>query len=150
MSQYLLDVNVLLALAWPPHRSHAIARDWFDKNAHNGWATCALTEAAFVRIASNPAFTPGGVTLPEALKALDAFSDSRFHCFWADEISFADAVRPFRQRLVGHRQVSDAHLLGLAMHKRGKLATLDQGILSLLPEGSPGREHVELIGATIP
>jgi len=149
MSQFLLDVNVLLALAWPAHRSNPNARNWFDKHAHHGWATCAFTEAAFVRILSNPIFTPDAVTPPGAVKALEAFVQTPLHHFWADDISFAEAVRPFRQRLMGHRQVSDAYLLGLAIHKRGKLATLDRGILSLLPGDSPDRERVELIDTRI-
>jgi len=149
MSHFLLDVNVLVALLWPPHQSHSAAQNWFGKNAHHGWATCALTEAGFVRILSNPAFTPDAVTPVEAVKALEANSQHRFHHFWADDVSFAEAVRPFRQRLMGHRQVSDAYLLGLAIHRRGKLATLDRGIISLLPEDSPDRERVELIDARI-
>jgi predicted nucleic acid-binding protein len=28
----------------------------------------------------------------------------------------------------GHQQITDAYLLALAIHHRGKLATLDQGI----------------------
>jgi hypothetical protein len=149
MSQHLLDVNVLVALLWPPHSAHSTAQNWFGKNAHHGWATCALTEAAFVRILSNPAFTPDAVAPPEAIRVLETNSQHRFHHFWADDIGFAEAVRPFRQRLMGHRQVSDAYLLGLAIHKRGKLATLDRGILSLLPGDSPDRERVELIDTRI-
>ena len=44
----LLDVNVLIALAWPNHVHHAAARDWFERHGQAGWATCTLTEAGFV------------------------------------------------------------------------------------------------------
>jgi uncharacterized protein len=47
--------------------------------------------------------------------------------------------------LQGHRQITDAYLLGLAIHNRGKLATLDRGILQLA--GSDFAGHVELIGS---
>jgi predicted nucleic acid-binding protein len=43
----------------------------------------------------------------------------------------------------GYRQITDAYLLGLAIHNKGKLATLDRGIRHLA-----GREFaasVELI-----
>jgi predicted nucleic acid-binding protein len=40
--------------------------------------------------------------------------------------------------------VSDAYLLGLAIHKKGKLATMDQAVLALLPSHSPYRERVEI------
>lgn len=38
----LLDTNVLLALAWPNHQHHAQAHAWFNLEAKNGWATCAI------------------------------------------------------------------------------------------------------------
>jgi hypothetical protein len=41
---------------------------------------------------------------------------------------FGHALEPFAQRLAGHQQVGDAYLLGLAMHKKGKLATMDRAI----------------------
>ena len=36
----LLDVNVLMALAWPNHVHHAPARSWFNARRKSGWATC--------------------------------------------------------------------------------------------------------------
>jgi predicted nucleic acid-binding protein len=36
--------------------------------------------------------------------------------------------------LAGHQQVTDAYLLGLAMHKKGKLATMDRAVRALLPD----------------
>ena len=57
-------------------------------------------------------------------------------------------MEPFRERLLGHQQVSDAYLLGLAMHKKGKLATMDRAVLALLPEGSSERGSVAVIART--
>jgi predicted nucleic acid-binding protein len=53
------------------------------------------------------------------------------HRFWRDEIGFVQAARPFAAQLIGHQQITDAYLLGLAVHKKGKLLTLDRGIRSL-------------------
>jgi uncharacterized protein len=58
------------------------------------------------------------------------------HRFWSDEVSFAHALEPFAQRLAGHQQVTDAYLLGLAIHKKGKLATMDRAVRVLLPDKS--------------
>ena len=56
MTDALLDVNVLLALAWPNHQFHSSARRWFAD--HEGaWCTCVVTQLGFVRLSSNPAFT---------------------------------------------------------------------------------------------
>ncbi len=49
----LLDVNVLLALAWPNHQFHAAAIAALSSRAR--WATCALTQLGFIRLSSNPA-----------------------------------------------------------------------------------------------
>ena len=108
----------LIALMWPAHEGHAPVQHWFRRNSREGWATCPLTQAAFVRIIANPAFSPDAVTPQEAAKLLSANLKHPSHRFWADEISFVEAVEAFRERLVGHQQVSDAYLLGLAMQKR--------------------------------
>ena len=61
MKPALLDVNVLLALAWPNHQHHAASHRWFRREAGNGWAICALTQLAFIRLSSNPAYTAEAV-----------------------------------------------------------------------------------------
>ncbi len=45
----------------------------------------------------------------------------------------AEALGRFSDRVVGHQQVTDLYLLGLAMHHRGKLVTLDRAVASLDP-----------------
>jgi len=145
VTAFLLDVNVLIALMWPAHEGHAQVQHWFRRNSRVGWATCPLTQAAFVRIIANPVFSPDAATPQEAAKLLGANLKHPSHRFWADEISFVEAVEPFRERLVGHQQVSDAYLLGLAMHRKGKLATMDRAVLALLPDGSPAHGVVAMI-----
>lgn len=60
---HLLDVNVLVALAFPNHVHHVVAHAWFDVHHSGGWATTPMTETGFVRVSSNqrviaPAQTP--------------------------------------------------------------------------------------------
>lgn len=145
MSPFLLDVNVLVALLWPAHEDHDRVHSWFGANERHGWATCPLTQAAFVRIVSNPAFSRDAVRPQEASDLLAANLTHSSHQFWADVVSFADAVQHFRSKLLGHRQVMDAYLLGLVLHKRARLATLDKAVISLLPEKSPSRNSVVLV-----
>jgi hypothetical protein len=145
MTGFLLDVNVLIALMWPAHESHLQVGEWFSGHERQGWATCPFTQAAFVRLVSNPAFSRDAVTPQEAIALLSTNLKHRYHRFWSDEISFGAAVEGLQGRLVGHRQVSDAYLLGLAIHKGGKLATLDRAVVALLPPESPHRQRVEII-----
>jgi uncharacterized protein len=142
---FLLDVNVLIAMAWPHHVAHEKVQAWLSQHAHKGWATCPLTQTAFVRILSNPAFSPNALAPSEALVLLQANLGHPAHKFWADEISFTRALEPLTSRLAGHQQVTDAYLLGLAMHKKGRLATMDRAVSGLLAEKKLEREFIELI-----
>ncbi len=142
----LLDVNVLVALAWPNHVHHQAAHSWFREQRERGWATCPVTESGFVRVSSNPATTPEARTPREALELLDLMVAASGHVFWHDDVSLATEQTVFRERLVGHRQVTDAHLLSLAMRRGGRLATFDRGILQLVPQGYSAGEVVDLIG----
>ncbi len=144
-ASYLLDVNILIAMAWPTHSAHEKVQEWLARHAREGWATCPLTQTGFVRILSNPAFSPNALTPSEALALLQANVGHPAHMFWADELSFIQALEPFHPGLAGHRQVTDAYLLGLAIHKKGKLTTMDRAVLALLPEKSADRRFIELI-----
>src|SRR5262249_29658930 len=135
MSTYLLDINVLVALLWTNHEQHAIARDWFKSHQKSGWATCPLTQAGFVRVSSNPRVFPDAPLPMKALEVLQSNLESSAHHFWKDEIPLVQAIAPFESRLVGHQRITDAYLLGLAIHKHGVLATFDNGIGALLPKG---------------
>jgi len=142
---FLLDVNVLIAMAWPTHGYHQKVHEWLARHARDGWATCPLTQISFVRILSNPAFSANALTPTDALTLLQANLAHPAHRFWADEFSMIDSLKPFAQKLAGHQQVTDAYLLGLAIHKRGKLATMDRAVRTLLPDKSPERDFVVLI-----
>jgi toxin-antitoxin system PIN domain toxin len=141
----LLDVNVLIALLWPPHEAHTRAQRWFAKNADQGWATCAMTQAGFVRILSNPAFSRRVVSPRDALEVLGGSIRHPAHRFWTEDIAVTEALAHFRGRLLGHQQITDAYLLGLAIHKKGRLATLDASVASLLPEQSAGTSKLVLL-----
>lgn len=143
MSAALLDVNALVALAWPNHIHHQLAHAWFETTHQDGWATCPLTQSGFVRVSSNPRTTSEAVTPTEAINLLSRLIQVIGHEFWRDDYSIvADmAVDPIR--LIGYRQVTDLHLLGLAHQHDGRLATLDRGIRDLA--GADLEHRVELL-----
>lgn len=132
MNGHLLDTNVLVALLWAPHRHHSRVHSWFKAHRSGGWATSPMTQAGFVRITSNPAFSADAVSPPEALSLLKTNMAAPDHMFWPDDVALTQAVEYAGARLVGHQQVTDAYLLGLAMQRGGVLATLDRGISSLV------------------
>jgi uncharacterized protein len=138
----LLDVNALIALLWADHSDHNAAQQWFRENEKKKWATCPFTQAAFVRIVSNPAFSPEAVTPAEAIALLEENLRHPSHEFWPDDLSFAEAAAYLKPDLSGHKQITDAYLLGLAIHHQAKLATFDRALASLLPASRRKAEWV--------
>jgi len=130
MKPYLLNTNVLLALAWPNHVHHGDALSWFRAKGGHGFATCPLTQTGFVRISSNPSFTVQAVTPGQALALLTRLMGMQGHRFWPDDLGMPEACPP-DGFLATHRQVTDAYLLALAAAHDGILATLDRGIRTL-------------------
>jgi len=134
----LLDVNALVALAWDSHIHHAATRNWFAANGPSGWATCPLTESGFVRVSSNPIVLPSAIGVEDARGVLASLRAAGSHRFLVDDVSMTDGDVP---PLVGHRQVTDAHLLTLARRHGIRLITFDGGVQAL------GGPDVELLTA---
>jgi hypothetical protein len=133
----LLDVNALVALSWDSHVHHAAVRAWFAASAESGWATCPVTESGFVRVSSNPVVLPSPIGVEDARSVLASLRAVGRHSFLRDDVSMTDGDVPV---LVGHRQVTDAHLVTLARRHDVRLVTFDMGVLAL------GGEHdVELL-----
>ena len=133
----LLDVNALVALAWDSHVHHVAIRRWFAANSSGGWATCPITESGFVRVSSNPKVLPTAISVDAARGVLSALRAIEGHSFLTDDVSIADADFP---RIVGHRQVTDGHLLTLARRRDTSLVTFDAGLFALA-----GGRDVELL-----
>ena len=140
MSAALLDVNVLVALAWPNHVHHQPARRWFERVG--AWATTPMTEAGFVRVSSNRHVVPSAVTPHTALDVLRRLCAIGDHVFWPDSTRLLEPTLDL-DRLATSHQVTDAHLLLVAATNGGRLATLDRGVAELLPVDT--RELVELL-----
>jgi toxin-antitoxin system PIN domain toxin len=141
MTTYLLDVNVLLALSDPMHVHHAAAHRWFAARGPAAWATCPFTENGFVRIASHPNYPNRPGDIPAVLAILRQLCAVEGHHFWAADVSIRDVLQP--SMLITHAHVTDIYLLSLAVHKGGKLATLDRRIPAAVIPG--GRAALELI-----
>jgi toxin-antitoxin system PIN domain toxin len=142
----LLDVDVLLALLWPRHSFFRQASNWFAKNHGNGWASCPVSQAGFVRLYTQRAVTGIDISAQEAMDVLGKNCLPSFHhVFWPQAFSLLGLRPEIRRRLIGHQQLTDAILLDLAIRKGGRLVTLDQRIANLLPPDSPHRSAIEVI-----
>jgi uncharacterized protein len=124
----LLDVNVLVALAWDSHVHHTAARAWFRAHGGAGWETCPVTESGFVRVSSNPRVLPHAIGVDAARAVLLGLRAAGSHSFLVDDVSPCDADVPPTS---GHRQVTDAQLLTLARRRGVRLVTFDRGLVGL-------------------
>ena len=129
---FLLDINVLIALADPDHEHHRKAESFFLVNHSLGWATCPITENGFVRIIGNSSYPKGPGSTDSACAILKQLCANDGHRFWPDDLSLRGAPN-----LPVSKHLTDHYLLSLAMHRQGKLVTLDRHIkASLIPGGA--------------
>jgi predicted nucleic acid-binding protein len=132
---YLLDVNVLLAMCYEEHAHYARVQGWRSLARAVAarplrLATCAITELGFVRIASGSTKLAPSVSAAQTdLRKLTA--DSEF-LFVGDELR-ALQLPPW-VRSSAH--TTDGHLVELAAEYGMRLVTLDRGIqgAELVPE----------------
>jgi uncharacterized protein len=128
----LLDVNVLLALAWPNHQFHAAAVRALETK-RSRWATCALTQLGFIRLSSNPAVIPGAKSPAECAALLEVMVSDPLHVYF-DRLPPVTGATTCRG-LLGHNQVTDAYLLHLAHGHHAVFMTFDRRLLSLASAG---------------
>jgi len=146
MSIALLDVNVLIALFDPSHPQHEEAHEWFGRNRKRGWATCSITINGCVRIISSPAYRSVEATAAEVILRLRTLCSSPDHHSWNDDLSLLDAAIFRPEAIVNHAQITDIHLLALAIRRGGRLATFDRSI-PLKPVIGAKSENLEIIGS---
>ena len=123
--RYLLDVNVLIALVEPTHIHHRVVMKWFNTPGLD-WGLCAFSEAGFLRVVTNP--KAGSYTVEEATVLLAGLANHPGYWFWSVSAGWSIISEPFRDRVFGHQQITDAYLLGLAIQEHGVLVTLDKAI----------------------
>ena len=129
---HLLDANALIALGWPTHEHHERMHTWFARHARRGWGSCALTQAAFVRIISQPSFSGRALAIDEIAEVLRRNVAHPAHRLVPLDFGFDDVLRLCSAGIVGHRQVTDAYLLTAAQRAGMKLLTFDGGVGHLL------------------
>ena len=136
----LLDVNALMALAWPNHQFHSAVLARLQRRPVPRWATCALTQLGFVRLSSNPKIVEVRKTPAEAIDLLADLTGDQQHVYLETLPALPQTASVFRH-LLGHQQVTDAYLIGVAEANGATLLTLDR---RMVPPGTT-RAHVEVI-----
>ncbi len=120
---YLLDSNVLIALATPEHSLNARAAAWFVKGYR--FATCPITQGALLRFHLRVGVE---ATARSAKLLLESISSLPRHEFWPDDVSYLEMST---RGITGHRQVTDAYLVLLARTHGGSVATMDPALAAV-------------------
>lgn len=137
--RYLLDVNVLVALLDEDHIYHQPVTGWFD-TPRLQWAVCPFTEAGFLRYMTRP--KTGDMSVEEATAMLARMAQQPGYHYQPISTDWHTLCGPLFGRLFGHNQITDACLLGLAVHEALVLVTLDKAIVHMAGEY---RSHVLLL-----
>jgi toxin-antitoxin system PIN domain toxin len=122
-------VNVLVALLDETHVHNQSVNSWFASPGRD-WGVCAVAEMGFVRLITNPKL-PYAESVEAARMALADLVNRPGYRYWPITATWVSLVAPFRERVFGHQQVTDALLLGLAIQAGGVLVTMDKGVRAL-------------------
>jgi toxin-antitoxin system PIN domain toxin len=140
-ARVLLDVNVLIALLDDAHVFSRRANEWLDAGPRR-IATCPIVENGVIRIMSAPAYSLTHRASPEQIAhGLRSLTEALDHEFWADDVSLLDETLVDFSRLHGHRQVTDAYLLALAVRRGGVIASFDTALPVTAVRGA-SRKHL--------
>ena len=121
---WLLDGNLLVAIAIDTHEFHQRAQRWFDSQVEP-FATCAITEGTLLRVHMQVALDTSAAAAWSVLEAIHALPD---HVFLEDGFTYK---KVFFANISGSRQVTDAWLAELARRHKAQLATLDVALATL-------------------
>ncbi len=124
---WLLDSNVLVALAIDTHEFHERASRWFAGEREN-FATCAVTQGALLRLHMTLAKDRSAAA---AWASLAGFVAHPRHEFWAESFAYTE-LKP--DHITGAKQVTDAWLAELARRKGGRLVTFDSALARWQPK----------------
>jgi toxin-antitoxin system PIN domain toxin len=140
----LLDVNVLIALLDDAHVFSRRANEWLDAKPRH-IATCPIVENGVVRILSAPAYSATHRASPgQVAGGLRAITEAVDHAFWPDDVSLLDEAAIDFSRLHGHRQITDAYLLAMAVRHGGVLASFDAAVPLTAVRGAAKRHLLAL------
>lgn len=124
MTAVLLDASVLIALVVAEHEHHDAATAWVER--HRDVAVCPITQGALVRF-----LVRMGVAGADARYVIEQVATRPGTEFWPDVVSYADVSL---DHVLGHAQVTDAYLAGLARARGARVATFDGGLASAAPD----------------
>jgi len=130
VNEYLLAVNVLVALLSRKDPRHSAASRWFEHQGHESWLTCPIVENGTLRILTNPRTSRNPISFGQAAEILESLIPLGQHRFIPEDISLLDARLIDRSVHITHKQSTGVYLLALAVHYEATFATFDRNVAS--------------------
>jgi uncharacterized protein len=122
--RYLLDVNALIAYGFRQHGFHDRVGAWIQSRKGDCFLTCSITELGFVRVLGN--VRSYGVDVAHARTLLMELKAWR--TLPLEFIRDGNDISSLPKWAKNPAQMTDGHLLQLAIANGAVLATLDEGI----------------------
>lgn len=139
---FLLDVSVAIALIDPAHVSHSAAQAWFAAEGSVTYATCPIVQNGVLRIVGHPSYPQSPGSPAAVWPALSSLTEQVGHQFWSDDLDILSCGLIDGEKVRTSGQVTDTYLLALAVHHRGRLATLDQRLSAQAVKGGAEALHI--------
>ena len=137
----LLDVSVLISLLDANHEHHTAVMGWWKQN-EAPWASCPITQNAYLRIVTQPKYA-NTISVNEAIHKLTQAVSTTTHVFLSDDISLLDQQHVAHERIQGPTQMTDIYLLALSVAHGARFVTLDTGVSHVaVPQATDPSLHV--------
>lgn len=140
---FLLDVNVLIAIADSRSVHRDLFLDWYRMMNFPAIATCPITENGFLRIFGHPEYPGGPGSVAEATKFLAGFKMRPNYHFVPDDFSLLDSGTGALSAKLSSKNLTDLYLAGLCFKHAIRFATFDRRI-PVIEAGLSG--IIEVIG----
>ncbi len=129
---FLPDINVLLAMVFEAHSHHVTARTWFENREESSCKLCRITQAGFLRLASNPAlFGAETLTLSQAWACYDALIEDVRIEFVREPLGLDHLWRKMTMSDSYSPKVwTDSYLAAFAKASGFRLITFDRGFIT--------------------
>jgi len=125
MTQFLLDVNVVISLLDGSHNLRPRAMNWLLDVGRHGWITCPTIQNGVIRIMGGRAYGQTRFTALESSQRLRSLMQASTHAFTPDDASLLDPEVVDLALIGTGGDVTDTYLLRLAVAHDLTLATMD-------------------------
>ena len=127
-TEFLVDVNVWVALLAEDHTFHGQAQDWYRQLGAGQAGLCRFVQLGVVRLLGNPTVVNSPVPASVAWSATEALLNDQRVDFVPEPANIGQIIPPlFRYRVPTRKLVADVYLAAFAIATGRRFVTWDNG-----------------------